>query len=104
MRKPVCRKDKKMVDISAILPAFIAFAITWALGPIVIPFLTRLKFGQTERELGVKSHLKKAGTPTMGGVMFICPKVIGFTSSPASTMMVAAGTTTWTCTRTSPCW
>ena len=71
MRKPVCRKDKKMVDISAILPAFIAFAITWALGPIVIPFLTRLKFGQTERELGVKSHLKKAGTPTMGGVMFL---------------------------------
>lgn len=71
MRKPACRKDKKMVDISAILPAFIAFAITWALGPIVIPFLTRLKFGQTERELGVKSHLKKAGTPTMGGVMFL---------------------------------
>ena len=71
MRKPVCRKDKKMVDISAILPAFIAFAITWALGPIVIPFLTKLKFGQTERELGVKSHLKKAGTPTMGGVMFL---------------------------------
>ncbi len=60
-----------MIDISAILPAFIAFAITWIMGPAVIPFLTRLKFGQTERELGVKSHLKKAGTPTMGGIMFI---------------------------------
>ena len=60
-----------MVELSAIVPAFIAFVITWATGPFVIPFLTRLKFGQTERELGVKSHLKKAGTPTMGGVMFL---------------------------------
>lgn len=60
-----------MVDTAAIIPAFIAFAITWALGPVVIPYLARLKFGQTERELGVQSHLKKAGTPTMGGVMFL---------------------------------
>lgn len=60
-----------MVELSAVVPAFIAFVITWATGPFVIPFLTRLKFGQTERELGVKSHLKKAGTPTMGGVMFL---------------------------------
>ncbi|MDO4804945.1 MAG: phospho-N-acetylmuramoyl-pentapeptide-transferase [Lachnospiraceae bacterium] len=60
-----------MVDASAIVPFFIAFGITWAAGPFVIPFLTRLKFGQTERTLGVQAHLKKAGTPTMGGVMFL---------------------------------
>ncbi len=48
-----------------------AFAITVALGPVIIPFLRKLKFGQTEREEGVQSHLQKAGTPTMGGLMFL---------------------------------
>ncbi|MDO4489943.1 MAG: phospho-N-acetylmuramoyl-pentapeptide-transferase [Lachnospiraceae bacterium] len=48
-----------------------AFAITLALGPVIIPFLRRLKFGQTERAEGVQSHLLKAGTPTMGGLMFL---------------------------------
>jgi len=46
-------------------------AVTIALGPFLIPMLKRLKFGQTERELGPKSHLTKQGTPTMGGLMFI---------------------------------
>ena len=46
-------------------------AVTIALGPVLIPLLKRLKFGQTERELGPKSHLTKQGTPTMGGLMFI---------------------------------
>ncbi|MBQ6602597.1 MAG: phospho-N-acetylmuramoyl-pentapeptide-transferase [Eubacterium sp.] len=58
--------------IKAILvPLFAAFAVTAVLGPILIPALKRLKFGQTEREEGVQSHLKKAGTPTMGGIMFL---------------------------------
>ena len=60
-----------MFDVSMIIPVLMAFAISMILGPIVIPFLRRLKFGQTEREDGVKSHLKKAGTPTMGGVIFL---------------------------------
>lgn len=47
------------------------FAITMALAPVVIPWLRRLKFGNTEREEGVKAHLKKAGTPSMGGMMFL---------------------------------
>ena len=47
---------------------FLAFGICWGLGPVVIPALTRLKVGQTERVEGVQSHLKKAGTPTMGGL------------------------------------
>lgn len=60
-----------MFDDSMIIPVLIAFAISMILGPFVIPFLRKLKFGQTEREEGVQSHLKKAGTPTMGGIIFL---------------------------------
>ena len=51
-------------------PVLIAFAISAVLGPVVIPFLRKLKVGQTERE-ELKSHLKKTGTPTMGGLMIL---------------------------------
>ncbi|MBF7097127.1 phospho-N-acetylmuramoyl-pentapeptide-transferase [Alkalibacter mobilis] len=47
------------------------------LGPITIPILTRMKFGQTIREEGPKSHMSKGGTPTMGGVIFIFASIIG---------------------------
>ena len=50
--------------------------VTLILGPITIPLLRRLKFGQNIREEGPKSHLKKAGTPTMGGIMFILSTTI----------------------------
>ena len=46
------------------------------LGPITIPILRRLKFGQNIRKEGPQSHLKKAGTPTMGGVIFILSTTI----------------------------
>lgn len=59
-----------------VVPVLIAFALSVAMGPFIIPFLRRLKMGQTEREEGVKSHLKKAGTPTMGGVMILASIVI----------------------------
>ena len=49
-----------------ILPVIIAFAVSALLGPVVIPFLRRLKVGQTERK-ELESHQKKMGTPTMGG-------------------------------------
>ena len=49
----------------------ISFLVTAVSGYFLIPFLRRLKMGQTERVEGVESHLKKAGTPTMGGIMFI---------------------------------
>lgn len=52
------------------VPVLIAFAISAVLGPVIIPFLRRLKVGQTERE-ELKSHLKKTGTPTMGGLMIL---------------------------------
>lgn len=53
------------------LPFIIALAVTLALGPVFIPWLHRLKFGQEIREEGPKWHQKKSGTPTMGGIMFI---------------------------------
>ena len=59
-----------------VIPVLISFAVSVILGPIVIPFLRRLKMGQTERVDGVQSHLKKAGTPTMGGVIFLISAVI----------------------------
>ncbi|MGX4669140.1 phospho-N-acetylmuramoyl-pentapeptide-transferase [Cerasibacillus sp. JNUCC 74] len=54
----------------------IAFLITVLLSPIFIPFLRRLKFGQSIREEGPKSHMKKTGTPTMGGIMIVFSIVI----------------------------
>lgn len=59
-----------------VIPVLISFALSVIMGPVVIPFLRRLKVGQTERVEGVQSHLKKAGTPTMGGVMILLSVVI----------------------------
>ena len=56
---------------TVIVPVLISFALSLLMGPVIIPFLRKLKMGQTEREDGVKSHLKKAGTPTMGGVIIL---------------------------------
>lgn len=47
----------------------ISFFATIVLGIFIIPILQRLKVGQSEREDGPKSHLKKSGTPTMGGII-----------------------------------
>lgn len=58
-----------------VIPVMIAFAISAVLGPIVIPFLRRLKVGQTERA-ELESHLKKNGTPTMGGLMILASIVL----------------------------
>ncbi|WZL74736.1 phospho-N-acetylmuramoyl-pentapeptide-transferase [Clostridiaceae bacterium 35-E11] len=49
----------------------ISFFITLILGPIVIPMLRRLKVGQSIRDEGPRSHMKKSGTPTMGGLIMI---------------------------------
>ena len=64
------------MEFHVVIPVLISFAISLVLGPIVIPFLRRLKMGQTERTEGVQSHLKKAGTPTMGGVIFLISTII----------------------------
>ncbi len=61
-------------------PEVVAFAVTFFLaliaGPIIIPLLKRLKFGQTVRDDGPASHLKKMGIPTIGGLIFIIPMII----------------------------
>ena len=64
------------MNYQVVIPVLIAFVISLILGPIIIPFLRKLKMGQTERVEGVQSHLKKAGTPTMGGVIFLIATVI----------------------------
>ena len=65
-----------MIDKNILYPLFLAFAISVALRPFIIPFLQRLKVGQTERKEGVQSHLKKAGTPTMGGLIILISVVV----------------------------
>ena len=64
------------MNFEIVIPVLISFAISLILGPIIIPFLRKLKMGQTERVEGVQSHLKKAGTPTMGGIIFLLAAVI----------------------------
>lgn len=65
-----------MSVLTIILTIAISFLITVLLSPIIIPFLRRLKFGQSIREEGPKSHQAKSGTPTMGGVMIIVSIVL----------------------------
>lgn len=64
------------MEFKIAIPVLVSFVISLVLGPIVIPFLRRLKMGQTERVDGVQSHLKKAGTPTMGGVIFLIATLV----------------------------
>lgn len=61
------------IIITAII---VSFVISVILCPIIIPFLKRLKFGQNIREEGPKEHLKKSGTPTMGGLIILSSVVI----------------------------
>ncbi len=58
------------------MSVLISFAISVVLGPVVIPFLKRLKVGQTVRDEGPKEHLKKNGTPTMGGILIVMSVVV----------------------------
>lgn len=56
---------------SILLPALISFSVSALLGPVVIPFLRKLKAMQTVREEGPVTHRRKNGTPTMGGILFL---------------------------------
>ncbi|WP_099352337.1 phospho-N-acetylmuramoyl-pentapeptide-transferase [Fredinandcohnia onubensis] len=60
-----------MIEEVVIYSIAIGFIISVILSPIFIPFLRRLKFGQSIREEGPKSHQKKSGTPTMGGIIIL---------------------------------
>lgn len=73
----------------AIFALLTAFAISVVAAPFLIKALRYLKFGQTIREEGPKSHFKKAGTPTMGGLIFL----LGFTAS--SLIWAGSSATVW---------
>ncbi len=64
------------MNVTFVMPVLISFAISALLGPVVIPYLRKLKVGQTTRDDGPQSHLKKNGTPTMGGIMILLAVVI----------------------------
>ncbi len=59
------------ITLRAIMATLTALVISFLIGPMVIRWLTRLKVGQAIREDGPQTHLVKAGTPTMGGVMIL---------------------------------
>jgi len=53
-----------------------SFVMAIVFGPVVIPWLKRMKFGQTIYDLGPESHKKKQGVPTMGGIIFAVPAIV----------------------------
>ena len=58
------------------VPVLLSFVISAAAGPVIIPILRKLKVGQTVRDDGPQTHLKKNGTPTMGGIIFLLGVVV----------------------------
>ncbi len=64
--------------VSVIISIVLAFGITAALGFVVIPWLRKLKFGQTILDIGPSWHKAKQGTPNMGGLMFIIGIILSF--------------------------
>ena len=66
-----------MVRVSFLVATFAAFLITTMSGYVVIPWLRKLKYGQTINEIGPTWHQTKQGTPTMGGLMFYVGTLVG---------------------------
>ena len=64
------------MSLSVCIPVLLSFLVSVLLGPVIIPFLKRLKAGQTNRDEGPKSHLKKNGTPTMGGILILSAMIV----------------------------
>nr|WP_253199165.1 phospho-N-acetylmuramoyl-pentapeptide-transferase [Clostridium gasigenes] len=69
-------KIKESLNPAVLESLFLGFIISIILGIILIPVLHKLKFGQNIRESGPKSHIKKAGIPTIGGLIFILSVII----------------------------
>ena len=81
------------ITLRAVLACLTALAISLILGPYVIRKLTAYKIGQSVRDDGPKSHLTKAGTPTMGGALILLS--IGITTLLWATCRTA--TCGWCC-------
>ncbi|MBZ5200307.1 phospho-N-acetylmuramoyl-pentapeptide-transferase [Planomicrobium chinense] len=65
-----------MMDVNLLIGFGAAFLLTVILMPLFIPLLRRMKFGQSIREEGPESHMKKTGTPTMGGLVYLIAIIV----------------------------
>ncbi|MGL5823194.1 MAG: phospho-N-acetylmuramoyl-pentapeptide-transferase [Sarcina sp.] len=84
-----------LIDVRILTALIAGFIVSVIIGPFFIPLLHKLKFGQNIREDGPQSHLKKAGTPTMGGIIFIISTaivalVVGIVSNVGHTSEIIA--------------
>ena len=73
-----------------LLAAIFAAGLVLCIGPLLIPELHKLKFGQSIREEGPKSHQAKSGTPTMGGIMIILAIVVATVAAPLTPAVLLA--------------
>ena len=65
-----------MFEQSILIAMISAFIIAVIVSPFFIPYLRKLKFGQSIRDEGPKSHIKKSGTPTMGGMIILLSLIV----------------------------
>lgn len=65
-----------MIGLTSVITAVIAFAVSAGLGFLLIPFLRKVKFGQTINDVGPTWHAKKQGTPTMGGILIVAGVIV----------------------------
>ena len=75
-----------MSGLITALTVLVAFGVTALMGLVFIPYLRKLKFGQTILDIGPRWHKSKQGTPTMGGIIFI----IGTVAALAAALAVLA--------------
>ncbi|MBQ7478379.1 MAG: phospho-N-acetylmuramoyl-pentapeptide-transferase [Selenomonadaceae bacterium] len=73
------------MSVSFLIAAGVAAGVVLLMGPVLLPMLHRLKFGQSIREEGPKSHQAKSGTPTMGGIMIILGILLGTVAAASLT-------------------
>lgn len=71
--------------------ALLSFLLAFGLGYVVIPWLHKLKYGQTILDIGPKWHKKKEGTPTMGGILFIISTAVSFAAALFAFKTLAGG-------------
>lgn len=64
------------IYVALVVAAVLSFLIAFALGFVLIPWLRKLKFGQTILDIGPAWHKSKQGTPVMGGIMFIVSTIL----------------------------
>lgn len=64
------------IIVEMFLPLVSSFILTYLFGKFMIPVLHKMKYGQSIREEGPKAHMKKQGTPTVGGIIFIFPTML----------------------------